>query len=386
MSRVTILHSCQIWLPQTQTWMYSQVAELQRLGLDVHVACERTENLDQFAILNIHCLANEPKWRQILDRSLRMLRIRRHLNHLVSVGKEVGAEIIHSHFGHIGWRNLGAVRALDAKHVVTFYGLDVNKLPTQYPAWQRRYRQLFDEVDLILCEGSYMAKCIVALGCATEKVKVQHLGIDVDHIEFRPRQWQLGQPLKVLIAASFREKKGIPYAIEALRLLRKDVKVELTIIGDAGRDLASKREKQNIHAALKHSGLASDVHLLGYQPHEVLLREAYLHHVFLSPSITASDGDTEGGAPVSLIEMAATGMPIVSTTHCDIPEIVQHGVTGLLASEHDIDSLACHLRWYAENPGQWEGMLASGRRHVEQEYGLQAQGEKLVAHYQALLE
>ncbi len=70
---------------------------------------------------------------------------------------------------------------------------------------------------------------------------------------------------------------------------------------------------------------------MGYQPHSTLFAEAYRHHIFLSPSVTASTGDTEGGAPVSLIEMAATGMLIVSTTHCDIPEVIKHGVTGLLA-------------------------------------------------------
>lgn len=385
MKNITALHSFPIWLPQTQTWMYSQVAELQRLGLDVHVACERTANLDQFDVLNIHCLANEPKWRQVLDKSLRMLRLRRHLGHLVSVGQEVGADILHSHFGHIGWRNLGAVRALGVKHVVTFYGADVNRLPTQYPIWRRRYRELFDEVDLILCEGSHMANCIVALGCAAEKVKVQHLGIDLDHIEFCPRQWQPGQPLRVLIAASFREKKGIPYAIEALGLLRKDVKVELTIIGDAGKDHASRREKQNIHAALKHSGLVGDVRLLGYQPHEVLLREAYQHHVFLSPSVTALDGDTEGGAPVSLIEMAASGMPIVSTMHCDIPEVVKQGVTGKLTAERNVDGLVSSINWFIEHSDNWNNMLVRGRQHMAHEYSLHEQGKKLVDLYKTLV-
>lgn len=385
MQNLTVLHAFPIWLPQTQTWMYSQVAELQHLGVDAHVVCERTENLEQFGVANIHCLADEPKWRQVWDKSLRMLRIRRHLNYQISVGREAGAQLVHSHFGNVAWTNLGAVRQLNAKHVVTFYGFDVNKLPTQSPVWRQRYNELFEEVGLVLCEGSHMAKCIVALGCPAEKVKVQHLGVDVESIEFSPRQWQPGEPLKVLIAASFREKKGVPYAIEALGLLGKEVPVELTLIGDAGADLASQREKQNILDALERSGLAGNARLLGYQSHETLFREAYRHHIFLSPSVTASDGDTEGGAPVTLIEMAASGMPIVSTTHCDIPEIVQHGVTGLLAAERDVNGLVCHLKWFVEHPEKWHDILATGRRHVEQEYDLHAQGEKLVAWYKTLM-
>lgn len=385
MQNLTILHSVPIWLPQTQTWIYSQVAELQRKGINAQVVCERIENLEQFEVANIHCLADKAKWRQIWDKSLRMLRIRRQLNHVASVGREAGAQILHSHFGNVGWANLGVVRQFNAKHVVTFYGHDVNRLPTQYPSWRSRYIELFDQADLILCEGSHMAKCIISLGCPSEKVKVQHLGVDTASITFNPRQWVPGEPLKVLIAASFREKKGISFAVEALGLLHKEVAVELTIIGDASSDPAGQHEKKIILDALELSGLSENTRLLGYQSHEALFREAYLHHIFLSPSVTASDGDTEGGAPVALIEMAASGMPIISTTHCDIPEIIQHGITGLLAAERDIGGLVCRLKWFVENPEKWGGMLAAGRNHIETEYDLHMQSSRLVAHYNALM-
>ena len=81
-------------------------------------------------------------------------------------------------------------------------------------------------------------------------------------------------------------------------------------------------------AVIEKHKLQSKIRMLGFQPYSVLLEEAYTHHIFLSPSVTASDGDTEGGAPVTLIEMLATGMPIVSTTHCDIPEIICKGPEG----------------------------------------------------------
>jgi len=384
-SMPTVLNSYPIWLPQTQTWMYEQVKELQRLKVDAQVVCESTENLDQFGLANIHCLANEPTWRQLWDKSLRRFHIRRHLNYLVEIGDKTGAKIVHSHFGNIGWVNLGAIRKLGAKHVVTFYGLDVNMLPTQFPIWRQRYHQLFDEVDLILCEGSHMANCIVELGCSSDNVKVQHLGVDVERIKFSPRHWQPGESLKVLIAASFREKKGIPYAIEALALLSKEVSVELTIIGNAGLEHETQLEKQNIYDALVRTGLFGNTRLLGYQSHEVLLSEAYQHHIFLSPSLTASNGDTEGGAPVALIEMATSGMPIVSSRHCDIPEVIKHGVTGLLAEEGDVNGLFCCLKWFTEHPEKWNDMLEAGRLHVEQEYDLHKQGEKLVAWYKSIM-
>ncbi len=382
----TVLHFVPSWLPLTQTWIFRQVAELQRLGVTAHVVCSHRENLAQFSLLHIHCLEDEPLSTQLLDRVMRLFRPRHHLNYVVTTGKKVGADIVHTHFGHTGWVNSGAVAKLRAKHVVTFYGLDVNKLPAHSAAWRRRYKQLFEDVDLILCEGSHMASCIVALGCPAEKVVVQHLGVDVQNIDFAPRHWESGTPFKALVAASFREKKGIPYAIEALAMLNKQIPVEITIIGDTDASSESQREKKKILDSLQQSGLASTTRLLGYQSHEVLFREAYQHHVFVSPSVAASDGDTEGGAPVTIIEMAASGMPIVSTKHCDIPEVICHGTTGFLAEERNVEQLYEQLRHLTENPDQWDTMLAAGRKHIELEYDAVTQGNRLAAFYQRLAE
>lgn len=384
-NKLTILHAYPIWLGQTLTWIHTQVAELQQLGMNTHVACERTENMDQFGVANIHCLENESRFKQILDKGLRKLRIRRHLNFLVEIGEKTNATVIHSHFGNIGWANLGAVRKLNAKHVVTFYGVDVNKLPSQSPVWRKRYHQLFNEADLFLCEGTHMARCLIELGCPEHKVKVQHLGVDLERFEFKPRQWHLGKPLKVLIAASFREKKGIPYAIEALGILHKEIPIELTIIGDAGEDAASQQEKTKILELLESTDLKSSTRLLGYQSHSIMLQEAYAHHIFFQPSVTAMDGDTEGGAPVSIIEMLATGMPVISTQHCDIPEIMHPESARFLAPERNVDALVNIAKVLLANWHELEIPLKNLRTYIEHEYDHKKQGKRLVNIYHSMV-
>lgn len=385
-NQMQLIHSYPIWLPQTQTWMYNQVEQVQRLGVKVHVVCERTESLDQFAVDNIHSLEHEALFKQVWDKGLRKLRIRRHLKYLTDIGTTTGANIIHSHFGNVGWSNLGAVRKLNAKHVVTFYGMDVNQLPVQHPVWHRRYHRLFSEADRILCEGTHMAQCITNLGCPESKIRVQHLGVDVDKIMYRPRRWHSGEPLRVLIAASFREKKGIPYAIEALQTVSREVPVRLTIIGDAGNSKESIQEKTNILKALGRSGLKDQTRLLGYQTHEAMLREAYDHHLFLQPSITAQDGDTEGGAPVSIIEMLATGMLVVSTNHCDIPEVMGPAFSQLLAPERDAIKLAGCIQYLLNESDSWPSLAEEGRKRVECEYHWLRQAERLSSHYAEILE
>lgn len=382
--RVALLHSTEEWLPVTQNWMYQQARGLPD-WLENHVVCEWTQNLDLFELGTIHSLAE--RWRplQLWDKGLRRLGVRRHPGQLARVARKTGARILHSHFGHVGWQNCRMADRLGLRHVVTFYGRDVCLLPRQDPVWKTRYRELFERVDLVLCEGPHMANEIKMLGCPSHRIRVHELGIDTSAIPFEPRRLHGDEPLKVLIAATFTEKKGIPYAIQAVARAAEKIAIEVTIVGDANADPRSEREKQRILGLIEELGLADRVRLLGYQSQESLMREAYAHHVFLSPSVTAPTGDTEGGAPICIIELAASGMPIVSSRHCDIPYAIENGVGGLLSAERDVHGLAEHLISLAEQPKRWDPMVRAARDHIEARYDLGVRTAALAGHYESLL-
>lgn len=370
-------------MPQTETWLYTQVRFLPS-NIESTVVCERVANLDQFPFPRIRCLRDAPLPAQFWDRAMRKLGVRNHLAFAIVAGRRAGARLLHSHFGVVGWRDLAVARRLGLAHAVTFYGIDVRYYPQSDPSWLGRYREMFRQIGVVLCEGPYMGQSILALGCPPEKLRVHHLGVDLAAIPFAPLEWKPEQPLRVLMAGSFREKKGFPDAIDALGRIRGEVELEITLIGDAHGLASTVAEKEKILAAIARNELGGKTRLMGYQPYAVVMEEARRHHVFLSPSVTAGDGDSEGGAPVSLIEMSASGLIIVSTTHCDIPGVVLHGRTGLLANEHDVDALAAHLRWLIANPRHWSDMRAAARAHIEAEFDARRQGERLGRIYQEL--
>lgn len=291
--------------------------------------------------------------------------------------REINPSIIHSHFGNFAWFEMPIAKRINSAHIVTFYGYDVNRFPRIFPEWQKRYKELFKHVDKVLCEGPYMAGDIKKHGCPPSKILVHHLGIALGNIAFQPRKWEEGSPLRVLLSGNFVEKKGIPFALKALGRIQKKVPLEITIIGDAKRQPRCIAEKEKIIKAIAENDLSANTRMLGFQPHTVLIEEAYSHHVFISPSITASDGDTEGGVPVTIIEMAATGMPIVSTKHCDIPEVIIDGESGFLAPEKDILALTEKINALIEQKNNWFRFLEKARQHIEQEYNAEKQGLKL---------
>ena len=377
-----VIQSTPVWLPQTQTWMYNQAKYLSD-DIESHIVCEKTENLDQFHLPDIHVIPPKSLLARYGNSGMKGSRLVR-LFWLWLNCLKIRPDVVHSHFGTIGWYDSLVIRITKVKHIVTFYGDDVNMLPTQYPSWRNRYNSLFESADLFLCEGPHMAECIKKLGCQQEKIRVHHLGVEVDKIPFKPRRWHPGETLRILISATFREKKGIPYALDALGRLKNEADFEITIIGDSTTTEKSRKEKECILKVIEKHKMKSIVKMFGFQPYSVLMEIAYKNHVFLSPSITAEDGDTEGGAPVTIIEMAATGMPVVSTRHCDIPEVIKNGCTGLLAEERDSEGLTYHLKWLIADPALWPKMIGAGRELIEKEFNVQRLAAKLGEFYKGL--
>ena len=103
--------------------------------------------------------------------------------------------------------------------------------------------------------------------------------------------------------------------------------------------------------------------------------------IFLLASVTAADGDTEG-APVSLLEAQACGMPVVSTRHAGIPEIVTENESGYLVPERDAEALATALRRLLINGHLWPEMGTCGRALVEERHDLSRLNRRLVHLYE----
>ncbi len=383
-SELRVLHRLPVWLPQTQTWLDRQIRVLPP-AFRQRIVADTAEHLELFPAADLRVFAQASRLRRFWDKGLKRLGARTDFGFVDQAARAFRPQVVHSHFGHVGWAMGALPQRLGAAHVVSFYGFDVNMLPQRDPRWRTRYAQMFRIVDRVLCEGPHMAQCLITLGCPPECCQIHHLGVDLPAIAFRPRTPPAGAPLRVLMAASFREKKGFPDGLEALARVRRHHPLAITLIGDAGHDAASQAEKARILATLARTGLAPHTRLLGFQPPEALWREAYDHHLFLAPSRTASDGDTEGGAPVVLIEMVASGMAAVATRHCDIPHVLPATWADQLVPEGDVDALAAAIEaWIAASAGQWSERLRQGRAYLDAGFDAAGQGQALAAIYREL--
>ena len=79
------------------------------------------------------------------------------------------------------------------------------------------------------------------------------------------------------------------------------------------------------------------------------------------------------------------GIPVVSTLHADIPEIVRDGESGYLVPERDAGALAERLIHLVEHPETWEAMGRAGRAHVTEHFNAAKQYDKLIEIYSGLI-
>jgi colanic acid/amylovoran biosynthesis glycosyltransferase len=170
------------------------------------------------------------------------------------------------------------------------------------------------------------------------------------------------------------EKKGLDVAIRAVGILtRAGVSVDYTILGDGPL-------RDELLAMVSVLELEGCVHLPGTVAHPAVLEHLGRSHVLLAPSVVAESGDQEG-IPNAIKEGMAIGLPVVTTNHSGIPELVQDGVTGWLVPERDAEALAAAVRRIAEAPESSVPLAVAARRAVEQDYDIERLNDRLVKRY-----
>ena len=270
-------------------------------------------------------------------------------------------DIYHCHFGMLGSDVLAARDRLGftGRVATAFHGYDISRhIERRGPD---AFDALFERGDLFLPISEHWRRRILELGAPADRVQLQRMGVDTSRLEPVARTEVGSPPLRILSVGRFVEKKGFEDGLQAVALLRdRGVEVEYSIIGDGPRldVLTELVSRLDLHEQVRLPGSRSRAEVLD------AMRD---HDVLLCPSHTASDGDAEG-IPVVLMEAMATAMPVVSTWHSGIPELVEDERSGLLAAERDALGLADRLLRIADEPELAARLGRDARMRVEAEF------------------
>lgn len=378
-----VLHVADPFLRISENWIYPQVTQV--AGVTPAVLCSARENQDTFPAPGCAFFFDPPPWNRMLGipRILNSLAFR-FGSHGFVAGRSVGRwkpDLIHAHFGMIGFNALELRRRLGVPLVTSFYGMDAWQLPTEQPDWIPQYRVLFREGTLFLVEGPAMRERMVAIGCPRPKIRICRIGVRLNGIPFEPQP--VAGPLRILMIGRFIPKKGFEDGLAAcVQAVHRGVDAHVTIIGGPSPgDTTGQAIDETLHALAKDPDLEGRIHFAGFvKPDQAreLLRK---HHVFLCPSKHAPNGDAEGGSPVALTEAMALGLLCIGTRHCDIPEVIRHEETGLLADSGDVTAITDLIEHVAKRPDRVERLRRAGRKHIEQNFHIDTQVQDLRSAY-----
>lgn len=283
-------------------------------------------------------------------------------------------DIIHCQFGTVALRFLPLyrLRILDGKLIVQFRGYDLTEFVKQ--KGDKVYRKLFREADYFLPVCEYLREQAVLIGCPEDKISVLRSGIDCERFAFSKRKKPVMGSIKIAFVGRLVEKKGSEYAIRAISILRqRDIYVKLLIVGDGSL-------KENLRGLCRNLDIENHVIFLGSKNQKQIIEILNAVHLFTAPSVTSKTGDQEG-SPDVLKEAMAVGLPVVSTYHAGIPELVEDGVSGFLVPERDEQALADRLGYLIDHSERWVEIGRAGRQFVEKNYDREKLNRELVDIY-----
>ncbi len=269
-------------------------------------------------------------------------------------------EAVLAEFGQTGAQVMTACTAVRIPLIVYFHGSDAfsQKWLDQYGA---SYRKLFQVASGLIAVSKAMVEQLVALGAPGEKVLYNPCGVDTDLFkDANPAS----APPSLLAVGRFVEKKAPDLTLLAFRkALDRCPAARLVMIGDG-------ELMEVCHQLTKALKMEHAVSFTGVRSHLEIVDAMRQARAFVQHSVRTLDGDSEG-TPVSILEAGASGLPVISTRHGGIQDVVVDGETGFLVDEGDIDGMAHRMVELVQSPALAAALGQCARERVHKHYSME---------------
>jgi colanic acid/amylovoran biosynthesis glycosyltransferase len=282
------------------------------------------------------------------------------------------ADVVLAEYGPTGASIMSACTDSRIPFVVHFHGFDAYEHPT-LQEYGGPYRRMFESASAIIAVSRDMHRQLLNLGAPGDKTF--YIPYGVDSKLFANADPSRAQPVFIAVGR-FVDKKAPHLTLLAFhRVLAEVADAKLIMIGDGELLEAARQMSQSL-------GMQSSVEFRGTcSPTEVAsaMRSA---RAFVQHSMRTTYGDSEG-TPLTILEAGATGLPVVSTRHAGIKDVVQEGTTGYLVDEGDVESMAVHMIHLAKDPEVAARMGQAARQHISSHFSLDQKTEELWSILQA---
>ncbi|GAB1855739.1 glycosyltransferase [Flavobacteriaceae bacterium MHTCC 0001] len=228
------------------------------------------------------------------------------------------------------------------------------------------YKEVFKLASSVIAVSKAMERKLLTIGCPKEKLVYNVYGPQPEFESVKPTY----SKSQFLTIGRFTDKKAPYYTIKAFAKFAKNNPEAKLLMAGNGVLLNTCKN------LVKYHNLETQVKFLGIitpEEYRKLLEESL---ALVQHSVTADDGDMEG-TPLAVLEASVSGLPVVSTYHAGIPDVIIHGKTGLLCEEHDVDTMANHMLNLINDLDYAKQLGDAGKKHITTHFNLKNHIDRL---------
>lgn len=298
----------------------------------------------------------------------------------VNVGREVNADIVHGHWAiPTGPAIVAAAARLGRPSVITMHGGDVYvnhdegyDFPTRWyvkPVLRRTLRR----ASALTAISEDCRRHALNAGAYDSSIHVIMNGADLRRFSPSEDSQRVQEGSQTIFACrQLFPRKGIRFLIQAAAMIRpKYPNLKLVLAGDGF-------ERPELEKLARDLGIADITTFLGWMPNEELPNQFRAAAISVIPSL-------EEGFGIPAAEAMGCELPVVASDAGGLPEVVDHGVTGLVVPRGDASALAEALDRLLADPALRRQMGRAGRERALRLFDWDIAAAKLEEVYDKLL-
>ena len=261
---------------------------------------------------------------------------------IINYLKNNAIELVVAEFGQSGAEMVSLCKEAQVPLMVTFYGYDAHhqKVIQNY---EQKYNQLFQYASAIVGVSTDIVSKLASLGAPQHKLIYLPCMINLDLFDYSDHS---KNEMIFLAVGRFSETKSPHLTLLAFNEVVKTIpQAQLIFIGkDGGGELFEScvilAKALNIDDKVVFKGVCTPIEVRNE------MRKA---RVFVQHSLTTPIHGDKEGTPVAIMEAMLMGLPVISTKHAGILDIIQSGKNGFLVDEFDYLNMSKLMIEVAQN-------------------------------------